>query len=163
MNEMHSELATDPVPAAPCPTNGRFGQPVGKQTIKSLLARSLTLISPTQAYRFCPAPDCATVYYRADGQQVFGEDDLRERVYQKHIESDEVLICFCFQHSVGQIRAEIEQTGTTTVVDYIMAGISAGQCACDVRNPQGNCCLGQVRGLVQHLMMSASSGDNQPK
>lgn len=30
----------------------------------------------------------------------------------------------------------------------ITAGIRAGQCACDLRNPQGICCLGNVRRLI---------------
>ena len=41
------------------------------------------------------------------------------------------------------------------MVDDIHAGINAGQCACDLRNPQGSCCLGNVRGLIKRLEKSA--------
>jgi hypothetical protein len=34
------------------------------------------------------------------------------------------------------------------IVDDIKAGIKAGQCACDLRNPQGTCCLGNVRAWL---------------
>lgn len=155
------ELAEDPAAPPVCPTNQRVGRPVDTLTIKALLNQSLTRISPAIAYRFCLAPDCTTVYYRADGQQVFSEADLREQVYQKHPTSDEALICYCFQHSVGEIRAEFERTGGSTVVDHITAGIQAGQCACDIRNPQGSCCLGQVRSLVHNLTVQASRGADQ--
>jgi hypothetical protein len=40
-------------------------------------------------------------------------------------------------------------------VDDINTGISAEQCACDLRNPQGSCCLGNVRGLIKRLEKSA--------
>ncbi len=138
-------------PRAACPTNQLVGRAIHRVTLKALLARPLTLISPAQEYRFCPAPDCATVYYRVDGQQVFGEADLREPVYQKHDRADELVVCYCFQYTVGQIRAEVERTGASTVVERITAGIRAGQCACDLRNPQGSCCLGNVLGLVRDL------------
>lgn len=143
---------TTPPPAhAACPTNQQVGRAVDSLTLKALLAIPLTVVSSTQAYRFCPAPDCPTVYYCADDQQVFNEADLRERVYQKHRQDEEVLVCYCFQHTITDIRAEIERTGQSTVVERITAGIRAGQCACDIRNPQGECCLGNVREVVRRL------------
>jgi len=36
------------------------------------------------------------------------------------------------------------------IIEDIQAGITAGQCACDLRNPQGTCCLGNVQKLA-HL------------
>jgi hypothetical protein len=139
--------ATPPSPAAACPTNQLVGRPVAALTLKSQLALPLTLVSPNQDYRFCSAPDCATVYYRSDGKQVFREGDLRERVYQKHRDSDAALVCYCFRHTVGDIRDEIGRTGASAILDNIRAGVRAGQCACDIRNPQGSCCLGNVLEL----------------
>ena len=104
---------------AVCPTNQQVGPAVDSLTLKALLAIPLTALSPTQDYRFCAAPDCPTVYYRVDGQQVFHEADLRERVYQKHRQDDEVLVCYCFRHTIKDIRAEIERTGQSTVVERI--------------------------------------------
>lgn len=143
---------TPPLPArAACPTNQQVGQAVDSLTLKALLAIPLTVVSSTQDYRFCAAPDCPTVYYRVDGQQVFHEADLREQVYQKHRQDDQTLVCYCFQHTVKDIRTEIERTGKSAVVERITAGIRAGQCACDIRNPQGECCLGNVREVVRRL------------
>jgi len=133
-----------------CPTNGKSGKPVDTLTLKGLLARSLTEVRST-AYGFCGVPDCETVYFSTDGTQLFGEQDLREQVYQKHPADDAVLVCYCFQHTVGSIRAELVRVGKSNVIENIRAGIQAGQCACDIRNPQGDCCLGNVRALIQQL------------
>jgi len=119
-------------------------------TLKALLAVPLTVLRATE-YRFCPTPDCPTVYYSIDGQQVFGEDVLREHVHQKHPQEDDVFVCYCFRHSPGSIRAELAATGRSSVVDHITAGVKAGQCACDIRNPQGTCCLGNVRAVVKRV------------
>jgi hypothetical protein len=33
--------------------------------------------------------------------------------------------------------------------------VKAGNCACEVRNPQGSCCLGNVQATVKQVMMTA--------
>jgi Zinc binding domain len=135
---------------APCPTNQQVGKAIDSLTLKALLGLPLTQLRPV-AYRFCRAPNCPTVYYSLDGMQLFNEDNLREKVYQKHPAEDDILICYCFQHTLESIRQEFSRTGKSTVVEQISAGIRAGQCACDIRNPQGSCCLGNVQVLVRQL------------
>ena len=58
-------------------------------------------------------------------------------------------------------RAEIEQTGRSNIPSQIMAGIQADQCACDIRNPQGRCCLGNVNRLIDLLMDPSSHAEAQ--
>ena len=135
---------------AVCPTNQKVGNKIDTITLKALLALPLTQVVDNE-YRFCPDPTCSTVYYRQDGQQIFTEADLREKVYQKHPHDDENLICYCFQITVGEMRAERTQPGATRVVEKIKAGIQAGQCACDIRNPQGDCCLGNVIHVLKQF------------
>lgn len=136
----------------PCPTNHQAGRAIDSLALKAQLAVPLTKMSATN-YRFCSDPDCPTVYYGTDTSQLFNEADLRERVYQKHPDEDDVFVCYCFRHTTGSIRAELLATGTSTVIDSITAGIQAEKCACDIRNPQGSCCLGNVRALVRNLQL----------
>ncbi len=143
------ELAI-PSPSGVCPDCEQAGKVVGLNTLKALLAVPLTELQATE-YAFCRTPACPTVYYSLKGQQRYGENDLRERVHQKHLTADDVFVCYCFRHSPGSIRAELASTGRSNVVASVTAGIQAGQCACDVRNPQGSCCLSNVRAAVQRL------------
>ncbi|GAB4542681.1 MAG: copper chaperone Copz family protein [Anaerolineae bacterium] len=145
-----------PTPAASaCPSCGQKGKAVDGQTVKALLAISLAHVTH-EPYLFCRTPDCAVVYFSADGEQVFTTDQVREGVYQKEPDAPDVLVCYCFRHTRGSIQAEIETTGQSTVVEAINAGIQAGQCACDIRNPQGSCCLGNVHALVRHSISRVS-------
>ncbi len=127
----------------PCPANHQAGRRVDRLTVKAMLARPLSILREG-AYFFCPDPDCPTVYYHASGQ-VFTEADLRERVYQKHPQDESVLVCYCFQHTLGEVLGG----GRSRIVEAITAGVQAGQCACEVRNPQGSCCLGNVRAAAR--------------
>lgn len=135
---------------AACPTNQKVGKRINTQTIKAMLALPLTEIHAIH-YWFCSDLACPTVYYSGDGLQTFSEKDLRERVHQKHPDDEDTLVCYCFQHTPKSIRAEIDELGKSLVVESITAGIQAEQCACDIRNPQGSCCLGNVRQIVNTL------------
>lgn len=133
-----------------CPQCGQKGRRVDTQTVKAMLARSLYAIRSTDYY-FCSTVGCSVVYFAADGEQTFGEDELRERVYQKHPDDEEVLICYCFRHTPRSIGEQWQQTGQSAVIETITVGTQTGQCACDIRNPQGTCCLGNVRQLVRQI------------
>lgn len=133
-----------------CPICEAKGRPVDRATVKSMLSVSLRRVRDA-AYRFCATANCPVVYFSEDGAQTFLTADVRERVYQKEPEADDVLICYCFHHTPGEIRLELAASGETAVIDDIQAGIQAGQCACDWRNPQGSCCLGNVQQFVRRL------------
>jgi hypothetical protein len=126
------------------------------QTVKALLSISLRALSraPREAeYLFCRTRNCPVVYFSADGEETFTVAQVRERVYQKEPDAEDVLVCYCFRHTVDEVRAASPETRAAIVGD-INTGISAGQCACDLRNPQGSCCLGNVRALIKRLPVS---------
>lgn len=132
-----------------CPQCGQAGKVVQGQTVKVLLVISLRAVRGVE-YRFCRTPTCPAVYFASDDQQTFTIDQVRGPVYQKALEDDATPLCYCFGYTVGALRA-MTQIQRTAVIDDITAGIQAGQCACDLRNPQGSCCLGNVRELVKQL------------
>lgn len=132
-----------------CPVCGMRGKPVQGQTVKALLSVSLREVQDVE-YLFCKTQTCPVVYFSPDGEQIFSVEQVRERVYQKEPDGDNVFICYCFRHIVGDIRAASPES-RMTIVDDINTGINAGQCACDLRNPQGSCCLGNVRGLIKRV------------
>jgi hypothetical protein len=150
------EISVSQVMASPglCPQSRGKGRRVDGATVKAMLSVSLTEVRDT-TYFFCKDADCPVVYFSEDGTQVFSKDQVRERVYQKEPENDEVFICYCFRHTPGNIKAELASSDSA-VINTINAGIQAGQCACDIRNPQGSCCLGNVTALVKELSQTIS-------
>jgi hypothetical protein len=132
-----------------CPECGKIGKPVQGQTIKSLLSVSLRQVQDGQ-YLFCRTHNCPVVYFSTDGEHAFTVEEVRDRVYQKELEAEEVFICYCFRHTVGELR-KASSEDRIAIVDNINSGINAGQCACDLRNPQGSCCLGNIRGMIKRL------------
>ena len=135
-----------------CPACGEKGKKVDTNTVKAMLAISLHTIQPN-GYAFCRSEDCPVVYFALDGEQTLTEADLRVAVHQKHPDDDDVFVCYCFRHTPGSIRAEMVDTGQSTVVETVTEGTQGGQCACDIRNPQGSCCLGNVRATVNRAKL----------
>jgi hypothetical protein len=131
-----------------CPVCGQKGKGVDTLTVKAMLAVSLHAIHPV-GYGFCRTEDCLVIYFSLDGEQTMGETDLRELIHQKHPNDDDVYVCYCFRHTPGSIRAELSKTGQSTVVETVTRGTQTDQCACEIRNPQGSCCLGNVRAAVK--------------
>jgi len=118
-------------------------------TVKALMTeRALQRFAPAD-YRFCQDAGCDVVYFTADGA-CFMTADVRVPVWQKR-PFGERQVCYCFGESESSIRAEIEATGRSSAVERIREHIAAGRCACEVRNPRGACCLGDVTAAVTRV------------
>src|SRR5207245_10270228 len=127
-----------------CPVNGARSKQVDILTVKSLV-RQLPLGMPDTQYYFCDSSDCALVYFAFDTEAPrFRREDLVVRVGAKET-ADPIPICYCFGFTRQDIWEEIRSTGKSTVAERIKAGVEAGHCACEVKNPSGKCCLGDVK------------------
>ncbi len=116
-------------------------------TLKALLSVPLTEIRYAD-YLFCRMPDCPIVYFSASAEQVFSESALRDMVYQKPSGDEGVFVCYCFRHTAGSVKAERVESAGGDAVQAVTAGIQRGLCACEIRNPQGSCCLGNRTGVT---------------
>lgn len=126
---------------------GIRGHAVPGQTVKALLAVSLRQLH-TQTYWFCSAPNCPIVYFSSETPDRFTIADVREVVYQKALQDPTTPICYCFRHTVGDVSSN-QSENLQAIIQDITQGIRDDQCACDLRNPQGSCCLGNVRRYLQ--------------
>ena len=135
--------------ARACAACGKGGAAVQRQTVKALLMEvALGRVQLTR-YRFCGYPDCEVVYF-GDAGDHFDTNDLRVPVWHKAPEGAR-LLCYCFGETESVIRSELVEHGRTGVVDRIREHIAAQRCACELRNPRGACCLGDVIAAVTRI------------
>lgn len=133
----------------PCHECGVQGKSVSLRTLEHLLRHSaLERIDRSAEYRFCRTPGCSTVYYNDSEQGSFSLAEVLVRVGQKQ-PGPPTPVCYCFDFTVEQVAAEVESSGESTIPDQITTRIQSGECACEIRNPQGSCCLGNVRAAVR--------------
>lgn len=131
-----------------CPSSGTVGSTVDLVTVKALLTGDALRRLDGSTYRFCPAPDCDVVYFDSRAGSLFGKSDLTVRVGLKETE-DPIPVCYCFGFAAADLRRDLAAWGKTDIPAIITAEIKAGHCACEVKNPQGTCCLGNVTMSLQ--------------
>lgn len=133
-----------------CGTCSGRGILVDLHTVKALLTETAMCDLNAAVFYFCAEPACPTVYFASDGQR-FVTTDLRVAVWQKEPEGSR-MVCYCFGENEADIRRELERDGATKAVERVRAHIAARRCACEVRNPRGACCLGDVTAAVKRTV-----------
>ena len=134
--------------AVECPVCGQRGRWVDLITPTHLLREDRLDALQDRPYAFCATPACKVVYFTKGEDRVFTRADLKVRVGLKETD-DPVPVCYCFRYSERMIFDEVTETGKSTIPQKIRAEVRAGNCECEVKNPQGSCCLGDVGRVVK--------------
>jgi hypothetical protein len=139
----------------PCPECGNRGRKVAPITLLALLRPKALERRSAAEHRFCATPCCDVVYY---GQgELFRRDDVLVPVFQKEPEGCRT-VCYCYAVREDEIRLEVEASGRSASASRIKALVQAERCACEVRNPQGACCLGNVAAVAKAAEAVTASG-----
>lgn len=126
----------------------KAGRVVDRVTVKALLRPEALARLSAPEHRFCRAADCPIVYFGAG--EIFSRDEINVPVFQKEPAGART-VCYCFAITEQDIRREVEQTGRSTATDRIATLVKAGRCACEGKNPQGSCCLGNVAAVTKEM------------
>ncbi len=134
------------------------GSVVELLTVKALATEAALRRLTATRHRFCATPTCVVVYFN-DAGRTLSAADLRVPVWQKQPFGARTL-CYCFGESEAVIRQELQEHGRTDVVERIRSDIAACRCACEVRNPRGACCLGDVIAAVTRVTKARLVGSD---
>jgi hypothetical protein len=75
--------------------------------------------------------------------------------------SPPITLCYCFDHTLDHVREEITRTGVCRIPELVAEEVKAGRCACELKNPSGACCLGELRGAVKNLKDEMARGKSE--
>ncbi|MFF0826023.1 (2Fe-2S)-binding protein [Brevibacillus sp. NPDC003359] len=130
-----------------CPVCQKKGKSIQLITIKALLqSTALETIHPELTYAFCTNSSCEVVYF--SDEQTFGKDMLKVSVFQKDDALD-VPVCYCFGWTRERLIQAVQENQHP--IDHIQEQVQANRCGCEVNNPQGACCLGNVTTFIRTL------------
>jgi hypothetical protein len=132
-----------------CPQCATEGKKVQRITLGALLKpEARKRMPPGEAFLFCPSANCPAVYFH-EGKPLFGLEDLTVRIGQKAAEEPKP-ICYCFGYTEKAIMEDVlKNQGKTNIPAEITAQVKSGNCFCEVTNPQGSCCLGNISQAVK--------------
>jgi hypothetical protein len=150
-------LITEHTPApvrGECPVTKTSSRKVQKRTLEHLLdPKALDRLRDVQYY-YCTDPTCEVVYFSNEDVPTFSANDINVKVFAKDGGND-VNVCYCFDWTRGRIKDQIGATGRSTAALEIAREVKAGRCECDIKNPKGECCLGDVNAFVKSAMDKA--------
>jgi hypothetical protein len=133
-------------PLATCPRCGARGRTVSTITVESLVAAEHRPgLAP--GVLFCASEICEIAYFVPDGLMV-RKAAVTVPVFQKESSADRP-VCYCFGHSVADVIAETRPDGSNSIVDEITKACRSHGDRCEETNPQGRCCLANVRSLLR--------------
>lgn len=134
---MTEERATAGEPISRCPQCGNRGTPIAAKTVIAVTSAPLP---PRQPLFLCVTSDCELIYFGESGAS-FPVSALRQRPSWKGGD----VFCFCFDHRKSELLAAVAAGDGHHLSASIEARVRAGDCACELRNPSGRCCLPEIR------------------
>lgn len=124
-----------------CPRCGIACKSVEMSTLYHQVRFPENLGINSSAYYFCPAKDCVTGYFSTSGNNV---PKQQLRAYQD-IQEDK--LCYCFDIDAGDYLTALNTGHAETVKNFVVQRTKSGECACELRNPSGQCCLARFKHL----------------
>lgn len=131
-----------------CPVCKNKGKKVRLITLKLLLKPSaLESLNPKEDHYFCSTNNCNIVYFDSNNKKYL-ISDIKVSVHQKD-NSITTPICYCFNWTKEKIKVYVEKGLTPNPLDHIRENVKENRCGCEVNNPQGSCCLGNVTTYIK--------------
>lgn len=133
-----------------CPSCNTKGKKLKIITLKSMLKPSvLDSLNPSLTHYFCSTKDCDVVYFDTE-KKLYLKSDVKVSVHQKD-DSSTVPVCYCFRWTKEKIKKYEEQELSPKPLEHIRVNVKADRCGCEVNNPQGSCCMGNVTKYIKSL------------
>src|SRR5215471_16136402 len=142
-----------------CPGCSTKAKPIATITVKSLV-RDHMQVSAEDTFWLCRAPSCDVVYFSDNG--IFRKSDLKVRVGFKEQE-DPIPLCYCFDYTRSDITRDLSLNGEADIPKKVKAEVHRGFCACEVKNPSGACCLGDLNRIVKEFERTSPEQQVQTK
>ena len=142
-----------------CPSCGSRGKAVKQVTIDALVtAQARSSLKSSDGFRFCPEPTCDMAYFHPGSGDRVGQNGVKVKIGLKQSEPPRI-VCYCFDHTAEAIESEARATGTSGIQTSILEKCRQGLDRCEETNPQGSCCLGNVRRVVDGAIETLAEGD----
>jgi len=144
-NDSHNCCTAQSKQKQACPECSIEAKEILEKTVKHLIVTSLTSYT---GFHYCRTPSCEVIYFR--GNEVITQKDLNVLVGIKNSVTPST-ICYCFGWSREKIKTQLQKTGKSTAISDIKEKMNRLGCSCEILNPSGECCLGDIGKEVKVL------------
>jgi Zinc binding domain len=96
-------------------------------------------------YYFCPSKDCVVAYFSTAGNSI----PKQQLATHQDIQNDK--LCYCFDITTADYLKALKTHEAEIIKNFVTEKTKSGDCACEVRNPSGQCCLAKFKQLQNGL------------
>lgn len=143
-----------------CPACQSELSTVDIKTVKHWLKASFIQEVPEESFYFCSVANCSVVYFSEKGT-TYKKEDVRARIGVKE-KNAPIPVCYCFGVTEDMIKKGLNGTGKNGFSKWISVEIKKGNCACDIRNPSGRCCLAAIKRIEKEQFEMAETNQLKP-
>lgn len=128
-----------------CPKCGVSCKSVENKTLFHQVKFPENQIILEENYYFCVSKNCPVGYFSSTNH-IIPKHSLR--TYQE-IEDDK--LCYCFDINTEQYLSalKVNNADNDKIKKFVIQKTKSGDCACEVKNPSGQCCLAKFRNLTR--------------
>jgi hypothetical protein len=123
-----------------CPQCGTSSKSISMKTIFHQVKFPEILSVETGSYFHCAGESCSVGYFSQEGL-VISKDQLRafDELNNK--------LCYCFDVNVEQYIQALKDNTASEIKKFVIQKTKSGDCACEIRNHSGQCCLASFKQL----------------
>ena len=123
-----------------CPQCGTQCKAVTLKTLWHNLRFPDYLSTPVDNYFFCPTVDCQVGYFSPTTV-------IALHTLKAYPQIQQGWLCYCFDLSQAQYRIALKSGYADNVKNFIIQQTKSGNCACEIKNPSGQCCLAKFKHI----------------
>lgn len=131
-----------------CPQCGISCKHVSMKTIFHQVKFPEILDVDHDNYHYCADKICSVGYFSKKGKTI-SKDQLRSFT---DLENNK--ICYCFDINTEQYVNSLKEGKAETIKKFVIQKTKVGDCACEIRNPSGQCCLASFKRLEKSFKLS---------
>ncbi len=124
-----------------CPECGSTCKSVSMSTLYHQVRFPENQALITDNYYFCPAKKCPIAYF----------SNVDNTISKQHLRCYEAIqneaLCYCFDIDAAQYLSALKDKRAESIKAFVIQRTKMGECACEIRNPSGQCCLADFKRL----------------
>jgi len=98
----------------------------------------------SDSYYYCPSKQCSVGYFSSNGNTV------PKQYLRSYSAIQEDKLCYCFDIDADQYSSALKANRAEPIKDFVIQRTKSGECACEIRNPSGQCCLANFKYLEKN-------------
>lgn len=95
----------------------------------------------TSSYYYCADKTCSVGYFSDKGNVIYKH---QLRAFSK---PENNKLCYCFDINTEQYINALKDETAIEIKKFVIQKTKSGDCACEIRNPSGQCCLANFKHL----------------